>query len=205
MFRATALTLTLILLCASCSERIHLADGAHAPSPPHQTESSAEAFRFGDHRLQPRADFQITAKILGKTRYRWDRLASLVPWDFALGWGHLSNERWLRGASITQGGRFMYWHLGDSGLPLDLVEESSANVHVIPADPILRQTLAELREGAIVSFTGQLVDVTLENGARIATSLSRKDRGAGACEILYLTAVEALPVETADGPGLAAP
>jgi hypothetical protein len=46
--------------------------------------------------------------------------------------------------------------------------------------------LGRVRRGSIVEFEGELVDVEGTEG-RMATSLSRSDTGAGACEVLLAT------------------
>lgn len=163
-----------------------------APRAPQQTAVEARVLEVRGARLTERADFHIRGKILSKRRYRWDKLAAVAPWDFALGWGAASDEALLGSARVIQGDRFMFWHLYDSALTAQIVERSSANIHLIPENPRLLAALAQIPEGAIVELSGRLVDVTLAGGARIRTSLSRRDVGAGACEILHVNAVKAV-------------
>jgi hypothetical protein len=58
-------------------------DGALAPDEPVQSdlESAATAapVRLGRWLLTPRANYDITARILSREDYRFDRLADLVP------------------------------------------------------------------------------------------------------------------------------
>lgn len=179
--------LVAIALVSGCAERVTLGPGEFAPAEPAQRAiDHADSFAVGDFSLKPRAEFQITAKLLSKRRYYWDRLTPLVPWDYALGWGKVSDEAWLGGSSITQGARFMYWHLSDSPLTLKIAEPASANVHLIPASETVRVALDKAPQGAIVSLRGQLVDVLMPDGKRIPSSLSRHDTGPGACEILFV-------------------
>lgn len=180
------------LLATGCGDSVVLGDGAFAMEAPRQWELSAAPFSHGDFLLEPKARYQITAKVLSKRRYRWDELAPLAPWDFALGWGALSDERWLGPTKVTQGDRFMFWHLYESPLNIDHVNQSSANVHLIPANSQILANLAEIPKGAVVTLEGQLVNVHFSDQRVIPTSLTRADTGPGACEILL---VESLTIE----------
>jgi hypothetical protein len=180
------------LLATGCEQSVVLGDGAFAAEAPRQWEIRAAPLRHGDFVLEPRAAYQITAKVLSKRRYRWDELAPLAPWDFALGWGALSDERWLRPTKVTQGDRFMFWHLHESPLNIDHVNQMSANVHLIPANAEILADLADTPKGAIVTLQGQLVNVHFSDHRVIPTSLTRLDTGPGACEILL---VESLDIE----------
>ena len=76
----------------------------------------------------------------------------------------------------------------------------SANVHLVTENPGLEAQLEAIPEGAIVKLSGHLVDVELSSGKTIPTSLTRRDIGRGACEILYVSdvsyATDAGAVET---------
>jgi hypothetical protein len=174
------------VLLAGCSKSIELGVGAHAPSAPEQWTIEAPVLTLGDFRVAPVAGYAITAKVLSKRRYRWDALAPIAPWDFALGWGAMSDEAWLRPTSVTQGDRFMFWHLYDSPLNIANVNRMSANVHLIPKNDAILEVLQSTPIGAIISLSGQLVNVHFPDSRVIPSSLTRLDTGAGACEILLV-------------------
>ena len=71
----------------SLGERpVHPADGEIAAAEPRQGEpSSGVAVQIGRWTLKPRAGYEITARILGHERYRFDELADLIPEDLVLG------------------------------------------------------------------------------------------------------------------------
>lgn len=141
--------------------------------------------------LKPRARYDITARILSTERYRFDRLAGLVPEDVALGWGPMSDTRVLATLDISQSGRFYWWRPhADTPVPVETIITHSANTHVIPSDQRIATALARLRVGEVVHLTGTLVDGTRDDGAWIHTSLSRSDTGAGACEVMLVETVE---------------
>jgi hypothetical protein len=168
------------------------ADGIVAPEDPLQTEAEdTTPVRVGRWLLTPRADYDITARILSSENYHFDRLADLIPEDLALGWGPMSDNRILADFDITQSVRFYTWR-PRAALPItrESVISHSANTHVIPADARIRAQLQALRVGDVARLTGVLVDGKRDDGAWIRTSLTRLDSGPGACEIMLVQSVE---------------
>jgi hypothetical protein len=173
---------------------VHPPDGPIAPADPLQTdlEETPAVTTLGRWRLTPRARYDITARILSREDYRFDRLSDLIPEDLALGWGPMSDNRVLSAFEITQGARFYSWMPKQPDLPIprQLVIEHSANTHVIPANSATRHQLARLRVGQVVHLTGFLVDGVRDDGTYIRTSMTRKDTGAGACEVVLVEQAE---------------
>ncbi len=171
---------------------VHPHAGQIAPADPLQSDAvDAAPVRIGHWLLTPRATYDITARILSREDYRFDALGALVPEDLALGWGPMSDNAVLAHFEITQGGRFYTWRpLGPLPLDRQTVISHSANTHVIPADPATRAQLARLRVGQVVHLSGRLVDGKRDDGASFATSLTRDDSGAGACEVLLVEHVD---------------
>lgn len=160
------------------------APGMVAGADPEQSEiDDAPGIERGRFVLRPRADFNATVRILAREDYSMGDLADLVPTDFAVGWGPMSDSAALAGIEISQANRFYFWSTKDWPLTREQIETHSANWHVIPASEQVRETLGRLRTGSIVQLRGQLVDIEGKDGG-MRTSLSRLDTGAGACEIL---------------------
>jgi hypothetical protein len=122
---------------------------------------------------------------LSKKKYRSGREAELSPFDLALGWGRMSDEDVLASIKIKQSGRFYYWSVKKFPIPRKEIERGSANTHIIPADDDIEKQLRKVRKGHIVDIKGYLVKVTAKDGWRWKSSLTRKDTGAGACEVLF--------------------
>lgn len=171
---------------------VHPPDGALAPEEPRQsTTEDGTPIRHGRWILTPRADYDITARILSREDYRFDALADLIPEDLALGWGPMSDNRVLAQFEISQSVRFYEWR-PHGVLPIlrESVISHSANTHVIPANDLVRAQLARLRVGEVVHLTGPLVDAKRDDGTWVRTSLTRLDSGPGACEVLLVENVE---------------
>lgn len=163
---------------------------------PFQREiDSAPLIERGDFRLRPRAEFSATVRVLRREDYSLGELASLVPTDFAVGWGPMSDSQVLEDVKITQSNRFYFWRTEHWPVDRATIETHSANWHVIPGNVVVRSVLGKLRRGSIVELEGELVDIEGPDGS-MATSLSRTDTGAGACEVLLASAAHI--VETKD-------
>lgn len=141
-------------------------------------------------RLVPRATYEIAARLMSTERYRFDALAGVAPVDFALAWGAAANEAVQADLRIDQGSRWFYWRTRGSELPLPHRELTlgMANVHIIPVDDAMRSTVLDFEAGECVWLRGELVDVRPRTDRRLArrTSMTRRDTGAGSCEILLV-------------------
>jgi hypothetical protein len=167
-------------------------DGTIAPDDPRQTDIEAPRITvLGHWRLTARAQYDITARILGREDYRFDQLAELIPEDLALGWGAMSDNRVLEAFEITQGARFYSWRpKHELPIPRQAVIEHTANTHVIPANTVVAGQLKRLRVGEVVHLTGYLVNGVRQDGAYLNTSLTRSDSGPGSCEVMLVEKVE---------------
>ena len=157
-----------------------------AESPRQSDVDNAAAFDHNGYRLSPLAEFSIKARVLGREDYRFDREAELAPMDLALGWGPMSDEAVLKEIDISQSGRWYRWSSKRFPIPRRDIERHSANMHLIPADDWVEDTLAEIREGSLVELNGFLVEATSGDGWRWRSSLSREDTGARSCELVFV-------------------
>lgn len=170
------------------SRDIQHGPGVVAAEDPVQREiDSAPLIDRGPFKLRPRATFRATVRILAREDYSIGELADLVPTDFAVGWGPMSDSQVLEDVKITQSNRFYYWRTEHWPIDRAAIEQHSANWHLIPDNPVVRSVLGQLRPGSVVELEGQLVDVEGREGL-LRTSLTRDDTGAGACEVLLTQA-----------------
>lgn len=160
-----------------------------AQSPQQQSTTSADILLNG-YRLKPLETFALQARVLSAEHYSMDREADLAPVDLALGWGPMSDEKVLKEISISQSGRFYFWHVDNFPIPREQIEQNSANMHMIPADNSVEKTLKNVKTGQIVDISGYLVTATANDGWHWKSSLTRNDTGAGACEVVYVKRVK---------------
>lgn len=167
--------------------------GVLAPDDPIQAACDPQSWEVNGYKVSALASFDLKARVLSTERYRTDRESDLVPQDVAFGWGQMSDARILSQLSISQSGRWYHWSCQEFPISRSNIETHSANMHLIPADPGVRDTILSLRPGQVVSLDGFLVRADAEKGDwHWISSLSRNDTGAGACELVY---VQRLSVE----------
>jgi hypothetical protein len=168
------------------------APGVLATDAPLQTDlDDGTGVRLGDFTLVERARFELTARVLSREDYHFDAGSKLAPIDLALGWGRMSDSDVLSQIKISQENRFYHWHVDHFPIPRREIEQSSANMHMIPADDTARRELERVRPGEVIHLEGYLVDATRPDGWRWRTSMTRDDTGDGACELVYVQSVEA--------------
>lgn len=165
--------------------------GVLVAQAPQQYGSDAGAFDFRGYQLTPLADYSIEARVLSREDYHLGREADLSTTDFALGWGRMSDDTVLDKIRISQSNRFFFWQLDEFPIPQQEIETSAANVHLIAADASISDQLAAVRRGQIVRLQGYLVRADARDGWHWISSLTRDDRGAGACELLFVRSVRA--------------
>ena len=166
-------------------------NGIPAPRVPVQTSANLPApFRYKDYSVKPLAHYAVTAVVLSRDRYRFDRGAEVSPVDLALGWGSMSIAGVLNELDISQGGRFYeYRWSGDAPLEPEQIVAQSANTHCIPANPQVASKLLRVKRHELVTLEGYLVEVAGADGSVWRSSLTRDDSGGGACELVWVTGV----------------
>lgn len=164
--------------------------------PKQENLANATSRQLGVFRLQPRARFDVEARVLSTERYRMGISADLTPLDLALGWGVMSDQAIVDQLTVSQGARWYILRWGQQApAPEREIMRSSGNMHIIPADDAVRKQAFALRVGEFVKLTGYLVDAQGPNGFRWGTSLTRDDTGDGACELFLVESVEVVSME----------
>lgn len=155
-------------------------------SPVQEMVSGVAPWKVGGYEITPLARFSIRARVLSKKHYRSGREADLSNYDLALGWGPMSDQAVLDQLHISQGGRwYRYRYSSSPPIPRGEITRHSGNVHVIAANDVVADRLADIVAGHIVSISGYLVLVRGEGGWIWTSSLSRTDAGAHSCEVLW--------------------
>lgn len=163
-----------------------------APNAPEQRAVEAEdvALAAPGFVAAPSHSFVTEALVLSRQSYNHDDESTVSPLDLMLGWGPMSNPAMVGEINLRQSGRFGYVSVdAGSGIDLDAMSPFWANVHMIPASPEIGEALAQIRTGDLVRLEGALVNVSGPDGWTWRTSITRTDKGGGACEILLVTAV----------------
>ncbi len=172
---------------------IHREPGVIAPQNPVQQKIfQAEPFDYKEFKITPLAKFSIEARVLSQARYYRGRAARLAPVDLALGWGPMSDENILKSIDISQSSRCYLWYVKTYPIPREDIISHSANMHLIAANSDVEHKLKKTRKGALVKFSGYLVNVKCDDGWHWNSSLRRDDAGCGACELVWVEKFESL-------------
>jgi hypothetical protein len=169
--------------------------GVLVADAPIQDNMDSRAFTLQKdvYSLKPLAKFSLSARVLSRADYSWDTESKLAPVDLALGWGRMSDSAVLDKIDVSQSGRFYYWRVREFPIPEREIIESSANMHLIPADKTVQHDIERARSGDVISFDGYLVEADGPNGYRWSSSLTRSDSGAGACELVWVEHFDIAP------------
>jgi hypothetical protein len=170
--------------------------GVLAPSAPQQTIiAHPRPWKLGHRLVVPLARFTLRARVLGRERYRFDSSADLSPLDLALGWGPMSDQRVIDRLDIAQANRrFVVTSLEKNPpLPMNILMAHSANMHMIPANADVASWLLEIQPGQVIDLEGYLVGIRDDDRWTWVSSLSRTDRGDGACEVVWVEHVGVTP------------
>jgi hypothetical protein len=165
--------------------------GVLAAALPQQTPLPRPlTFERNGHALKALARYEITARVLSKEHYRWDRGAVLAPTDLAVGWGPMSDSAVLNKLEITQDNRWYNWRAQSFPIPRDEINRHAANMHLIASSREIEKSIRKVRPGRVVTMRGFLVEASGPNGYKWTSSLSREDSGDGACELMWVESFE---------------
>lgn len=161
---------------------------------PVQSPTDRPPFQIGTGKetvtLQPRAAFEVAARVAGAERYRMDGGAALSPVDLVLTWGRLPEEPFKSEVSYQQMTRYYFWRAPSADLDLGYIQSHSSNMHMIPAGDNVRRALLSVGEGDAVRVRGLLVNASRGDGFTWSSSLSRTDSGPGACELVWVEEIQ---------------
>jgi hypothetical protein len=145
--------------------------------------------------ITPRATYAISGLVV--SQHRGDALFNMYHKadpgnveDVCVVWG----ESIVNGSyrKVTYKSEEFTCYYGWSGiLTPPFNPEKMSNNHLIPANDTVAHQIRGIRTGDQIRMSGLLVDYRVSSGGRDVftrqTSLTRKDTGNGACEILYVT------------------
>lgn len=158
---------------------------------PVQAATSDAPFEFRGYQVKPLATFALRARVLSREDYYVGKEAGLSSVDLALGWKRMADLAVYEALNITQGGRWYRYSWRDQPpIPPQEIIESSANMHMIAATPVVERALKKARAGANIRITGRLVEVRHPSGWRWPSSLTRSNSGGSSCELVFVESVQ---------------
>ncbi len=169
-----------------------------APSEPKQilyrASNQPQSLEFNGAQLKPLASFEFDSRLLSTVWYGRGRESDFSQVDLGLSWGRMSDSANIEALSWDHSARFfMFRFLDQPPVPLEEITRSIANLHVIAVKKSVLDDIAKLKYGSRVIGRGQLVEVSAPDGWRWVSSLRRDDDGNGACEVILLESIRAVP------------
>jgi len=162
-----------------------------AGEPKQENVITPKVWKFNGYDITKLARFKLRARVLAHTTYYIDRESDLAPIDLVLGWDEMSDSTVLDKLTFKQGGRwYSYFYKDQPPLPVQLINNKSANMHIIPGDANVKRWVRKLNVGDIVTLEGFLVRAAGEDGWVWTSSLSRNDTGSGACELIWVDSID---------------
>ncbi len=161
--------------------------GIVAPETPKQTSArDINSFRYKTFKIVPKAKINMEVRVLSRKDYYFDTFTELTPTDVVFGWGPMSDERNLKKLMVRQSERSFHWEMTKPPIKQQEMWRNAANMHLIPSNGIIEEKVMDLRKGNIVKIEGYLVNAESKQGWELKTSLSRKDLGSDASELLWI-------------------
>ena len=191
--------LVLMVAAWGCHDWRKNIDSTQSQNPPiQQMFSQARIFEqeYKNHlvEFEALASYSLTAHVAAIDRGPIDEWDFVTPIDLAFIWGPLTKAEYVQHTKFHLAKRYVSVRYsppqGGVSYPWN-GNHSFANNHIIPATPEMLSNLKQLKPGDLVSLKGELVNLRIygPNKERIhtmKTSLTRKDRGNGACENIWL-------------------
>jgi len=153
-----------------------------------------ENFEKDDFVIIPLKNYEIEARILSKKKYTIGEDSDFATYDLALGWKEMSDINYLEKIKISQRNRWYYWRTKDRSIPREIISYNSSNHHIVHANEKIKKQLSNLKEHQVIKMTGYLINAKNINypNIELKSSLTRKDTGAGACEVFYVDYLEVI-------------
>ncbi|HEX7004901.1 MAG TPA: hypothetical protein VF168_12020 [Trueperaceae bacterium] len=158
--------------------------------PDQSPAAGVSSWRVGEYRVDPLAQYDVTARVLSTHGYSAKREAEVSPIDFALGWGPMADRGLLESLNVSQRNRWYFVRWRNAPVRAEEVIANSANTHLLPANPQVAAQLQAVQPGDIVRLRGYLVEVSANDGWTWTSSTKRTDTGDGSCEVLWVESVE---------------
>ncbi|MDD2230116.1 MAG: hypothetical protein PHY48_11955 [Candidatus Cloacimonetes bacterium] len=140
--------------------------------------------------LTAKAAYHTAGLVVSTKHYIRGFMSKLSPYDYALIWGKA--PEYLPYLKFDQMVRFcLFTTKHPDKIDLEYFSSHMSNNHLIPATPNLRKAMGLAKKKDIVEIDGFLVYVIGQdkknNSSSWNSSLTREDKGNGACEIIYVT------------------
>jgi hypothetical protein len=174
-------------------------DVAQDPIQISDTCSTVPPIQIGSNRyfFEVKAKYTIKGMLVSKRRYSRGFWSKISPYDYALVWGKI--PEYMQFLTFDQTYRLcLFKYRFDSPIDKDYIETHMSNNHLIPANVNIRRALKKFKKGENIELEGYLVYIIgrhkTKGSVNWNSSLTRLDKGNGACEVFYVTKIRSSDV-----------
>lgn len=145
-----------------------------------------------EYRVTPRYHYDLTGLVVSYEHHDgnyslhrlWNDHINVA--DVCVVWGHNATEIDLNRFDFWNGAFTCNFQTRDNADWERFRLDKVANNHLLAEDAYLRKQIGKLRVGDQVRIRGWLADYANQQGFKRGTSITRTDRGNGACETVYV-------------------
>jgi len=142
--------------------------------------------------LKPSYKIEATSRVLSQRTYWFDDKNQLAPFDFVLGWGDMSDERILSQVQTPINERDFKVEVIRPPLTLNEIRQQVLFMHAVPANEEIKNKLAKVREGHLVSISGYIVDISDRADLFWKSSFSKQSKRLDHNQIVYVEQIHVL-------------
>jgi len=166
---------------------------------PKQIKIKKQVKKFKNAKLEFLYKFRIKARVVSAKKYNFDSVANIITHDFGVVWGKISKSSVFNKVNWKNEDRllkFSYTKQLIDSLGEKYMLDHISNIHLIPKNKAIERKLDKIKKGDIVVISGYLVNVNYDfkrdSYQSIKTSITRTDRGIGACEVIFVLDIKKL-------------
>ncbi|UOO87958.1 hypothetical protein LVJ82_10680 [Vitreoscilla massiliensis] len=149
-----------------------------------------------DYKVEAVADYQISGLIVSKLNTDswfakhedWNEFFNVM--DVCMVWGSNASAGAYEKMSFQSGQWTCWFQTRSANAAKTEYFQSISNTHIVTDDAALAKRLRHMRIGDEVTLHGRLVNYSHDGLPYRKSSLVRSDTGNGACEVMYVTAVD---------------
>lgn len=163
---------------------------------PIQNPTEKEPFDFeykgANYLITPQSSYEIWGLVVSHNDIRrfsdiYHTAESVDLKDVCVIWGNNAREGYYEPGKYKSGSWTCYWEFSDAESWRQFVESQISNNHLLATDPAVQKEIRNVQVGDQIHLKGYLVNYKNEStGWTRETSLTRKDTGNHACEVMFV-------------------
>jgi hypothetical protein len=109
--------------------------------------------------INPKFEISGTVRVIAKSRYWFEDMSHISPFDLLLSWDRMSDEDLLKRMLVKIDDRSYHVQMTKPPYQRGNIHEHLMMTHIIPATEQIQEKISSLRRGQMVSISGYIVDI----------------------------------------------